>query len=438
MNAAISDGEVAGAAREHLRALFESAVRSADPAVCVPPHLPPPPPSGGRVLVVGAGKASAAMAAAVEAHARTQGWLERIEGLVITRYGHAVACERIEIVEAAHPVPDRAGIAATARIVEMASGLGAVDLMLCLVSGGGSALLAAPADGITADDKAAVTRALLRSGAPIGEMNCVRKHISTVKGGRLAAAAAPAPVLSLMISDVPGDDPSVIASGPTVPDPSTRADAQAILAKYGIAPPASVGAWLAGEAAETPKPGDPLFDRVRNVIVAKPDEMLATAAREARARGLAVACLGADLEGEARDLGAAHAAMAVDIQDTRSAELPLVILSGGETTVTVTGDGRGGRNAEYALGLARALDGRPGIHAIACDTDGIDGVEDNAGVVVAPDTIARAQARGHTADDALARNDTYGFFSAIGDLVMTGPTLTNVNDFRAILVYPRG
>lgn len=374
------------------------------------------------------------MAVAVEGEAKKQGWLNRLEGLVVTRYGHGSDCDSIEIIEAAHPVPDAAGADAARRIQALVSGLTSDDLLLCLISGGGSALLAAPAGGIGADEKAAVTRALLRSGAPIGEMNCVRKHISAVKGGRLARSAAPARVLSLMISDVPGDDASVIASGPTVPDPTTRHEALEILTRYAIAAPASVIALLNSPTGETPKPGDPLFDNVENVIVSRPSDMLAAAAAAAHDAGCAVVSLGADLEGEARELGAEHAALARQLQKARAGELPLVILSGGETTVTVTGDGRGGRNAEYALGLAQALAGAAGIHAIACDTDGIDGIEDNAGVLVTPDTLDRAMAAGFEVAETLARNDAYSLFAGIDDLVVTGPTRTNVNDFRAILI----
>jgi len=388
----------------------------------------------GRIVVVGAGKASASMALAVEGEAEKQGWLNRLEGLVVTRYGHGRDCDRIETIEAAHPVPDAAGADAARRIQALVSGLTSDDLLLCLISGGGSALLAAPADGIGADEKAAVTRALLRSGVPIGEMNCVRKHISAVKGGRLARNAAPARVLSLIISDVPGDDPSVIASGLTVPDPTTRHEALEILTRYAIAAPASVIALLNSSTGETPKPGDPVFDNVENVIVARPSEMLAAAESAARDAGCDVVSLGADLEGEARELGAEHAALAQQLQNERAGELPLVILSGGETTVTVTGDGRGGRNAEYALGLAQALGGAAGIHAIACDTDGIDGIEDNAGVLVMPDTLDRAMAAGFEVAETLARNDAYSLFAGIDDLVVTGPTRTNVNDFRAILI----
>lgn len=418
-----------------LRALFDTAVRSADPAVCVPGHLPEMP-RRGRIRVVGAGKASAAMARTVETHARRDGWLDRVDGIVVTRYGHGVPCERIEIVEAAHPVPDAAGADAARRIRDAAEELGEDDLLLCLISGGGSALLSAPADDISAEEKAAITRALLRSGAPIAAMNCVRKHISSVKGGHLAAAAVPARVVSLMISDVPGDDPSVIASGPTVPDPTTCADALAHLDRFAVEVPGHVRRFLETGAGETPKPGDPAFDRVENIVVARPAQMLEAAAELARSSGVAARILGDDLEGEARELGAAHAELALRARQSAD-EGPLILLSGGETTVTVRGDGRGGRNAEYALGLARALDGATGIYAIACDTDGIDGMEDNAGVIVAPDTLTRARSAGFEAAETLARNDAYSLFDAVGDLVKTGPTLTNVNDFRAIFVNPK-
>ncbi len=420
-------------ARNLLGDLFASALAAADPMVCVPAHVSQPG-STGRVVVVGAGKASAAMARAVEQVAHAQGWLDRVTGLVVTRYDHGAECSHIEIIEASHPVPDTAGVEAARRIRSLVQDLNADDLLLCLVSGGGSALLAAPADGVRAADKEAVTRALLRSGAPIGEMNCVRKHISSIKGGRLAQAAHPARVVSLMISDVPGDDPSVIASGPTVGDPSTCQEALEILERYAINVPASIRALLESRDGETPKPDDEMFDRVENTIVARPSEMIAAVERVADAAGFTVVSLGADLEGEARDLGAAHAALALRLQRERTAELPLVVLSGGETTVTVRGEGRGGRNAEYALGLVQALDGASGIYAIACDTDGIDGVENNAGVVVTPDTISRAAAAGFDCVDTLARNDAYSLFAAIDDLVVTGPTRTNVNDFRAILI----
>ena len=424
-----------GSPRTILRDLFAAALEAANPERCVPAHLPEIP-ADGRIVVVGAGKASAAMAHAVEAAARAAGWFDRIEGLVVTRYGHAVPCERIEILEASHPVPDDAGERAARRVLDLAAGLTSEDMMICLVSGGGSALLALPVEGVSANEKAAINRALLRSGAPIDEMNCVRKHISAIKGGRLAAVAHPARVVSLMISDVPHDDPSVIASGPTVPDPTTLVEARTILERYGVDVPNSVGKLLGRADGETPKPGDRVFDRVENVIVSRPADMLSAVVDAATATGLTVVSLGADLEGEARELGAEHARLARRLQRERSSDLPLVILSGGETTVTVRGDGRGGRNAEYALSLAMELDGVPGIHAIACDTDGIDGVEDNAGAVVSPSTLARAGAAGLSAPDYLANNDAYSFFAAIDDLIMTGPTRTNVNDFRAIVLLP--
>jgi len=410
--------------RALLRALFDAAVAAADPMLRVPAHLPPRP--KGRIVVVGAGKASAAMAAAVE-----ETWPGPLEGLIVTRDGHGVPTRAIEVAEASHPVPDARGCAAARRILQKVSGLGRDDLVLCLISGGGSALLALPAEGLTLDDKRAVTTALLRSGAVIGEMNAVRKHLSGIKGGRLAAAAAPARLLTLMISDVPGDDPAVIASGPTVPDPSTFADASAVLARYGISEPDAVLAHLARASEETPKPGDPRLARSEAIIIASPALSLAAAANLARDRGIAVEILGDALEGEARELGAEHARLALQ---RAKAGMRCLILSGGETTVTVRGGGRGGRNAEYLLGLTVALDGAPHIHALAADTDGIDGSEDNAGAFAFPDTLARARARGIDAGRHLDDNDAYGFFAALGDLLVTGPTRTNVNDFRAVLV----
>jgi hydroxypyruvate reductase len=417
-----------------LQRLFDAALAAADPARCLPPHLPPQP--VGRTIVVGAGKAAAAMAKAVE-----EAWPGPLSGLVVTRYGHALsaplACRRIEVVEAAHPVPDEAGQRAAARILDMVGGLTRDDLVLCLISGGGSSLLALGAGDVSLADKQAVAKALLRSGANIGEMNCVRKHLSAIKGGRLAAAAAPARVVSLLISDVPGDDPSVIASGPTVPDPTTYADARAVLAKYGIDPPPAVAARLAGAAEETPKPGDARLAAAETILVARPQESLEAAAAAARAAGITPVILGDSIEGEAREVAQVMAGIARQVaRHGQPAAAPAVLLSGGETTVTVRGRGRGGRNAEFLLALAVALDGAPGIHAIACDTDGIDGTEDNAGCLLTPDSLARARAAGIDAKARLADNDGYGFFSALGDLVTTGPTLTNVNDFRAILVLP--
>ena len=414
--------------RAFLHGLFEAAVAAAQPALCLPPHLPPKP--KGRTVVIGAGKASAEMARVVE-----ESWEGPLSGLVVTRYGHAVPCQRIEIAEAAHPVPDAAGAAAAGRILETVRGLTADDLVLCLISGGGSALLTLPADELTLDDKQAVNRELLRSGANITEMNCVRKHLSAIKGGRLAVAAVPAPVVTLAISDVPGDDPAVIGSGPTVADPTTYAAARAVLERYGADVPAVVTACLRNEADETPKPGDPRLDRCHTVLVATPQASLEAAAEKARLAGVTPVILGDAIEGESRDVGTVHAGIARQIaRYGQPAAPPAVLLSGGETTVTVRGGGRGGRNAEFALALAIALDGTTGIHAIACDTDGIDGIEDNAGAFVAPDTLRRAQALGLGARHRLTDNDAYGFFEPLNDLVMSGPTLTNVNDFRAILV----
>ena len=414
---------------EFLRSLMAVAIAAADPALCVPPHLPAPP--KGRTVVVGAGKASAAMARAVEAN-----WEGALDGIVVTRYGHAVPTDRIEIVEAAHPVPDEAGRRAAARILETVERLGPDDLVLCLMSGGGSALLSLPADGLTLEDKQEVNRLLLKSGADITEMNCVRKHLSLIKGGRLAAAAAPARVATLAISDVPGDDPAVIGSGPMVADATTFAEARAILEKYGVTPPDAVARHLAAAAIETPKPGDPRLAAAETILIATPQASLDAAAETAAKAGVAPVIWGDAIEGEAREVARTMAADAIQAARDGKPAPPAVFLSGGETTVTVRGKGRGGRNAEFLLALAVALDGAAGIHALAADTDGIDGTEDNAGAVVAPDTLARAQAFGLDATAMLDDNDGYGFFEALGDLVMTGPTLTNVNDFRAILVLP--
>jgi hydroxypyruvate reductase len=406
--------------RAFLRALFDRAVAAALPQRVVPSHLPKPP--RGRTIVLGAGKASAAMAKAVEDH-----WPQdaALSGLVVTRYGHGVPCRRIEIVEASHPVPDAAGRDAAGRILELAKTAGPDDLVLCLISGGGSALLALPAEGLTLADKQAVNRALLASGATISEMNTVRKHLSAIKGGRLAAAASRARVVTLLISDVPGDDPSIVASGPTVADPTTFADARAVIAKYGIAPPEAVAAHLATAKDETPKH---LADATI-VMVASPQVSLDAAADYARTQGVTPLLLGDAIEGEAREVGRAMA------EQARATRGPTVLLSGGETTVTVVGkNGRGGRNGEFLAGLALGLDGAPNIHAFAGDTDGIDGSEDNAGAIVTPDTLARARTAGIDFVNALAGNDMYPVYAALGDLVITGPTLTNVNDFRAILV----
>ena len=419
--------------RALLQRLFEAALAAADPARTVPPSLPAPP--EGRTIVVGAGKAAASMAMAVEAH-----WPGALRGLVVTRYGHGLPCRRIEVVEAGHPLPDAAGSRAAARILGMVRGLKPDDLVLCLISGGASALLALPAPGLTIEDKRAVTSALLLSGATIGEMNCLRKHLSAIKGGRLAAAAAPAKVATLAISDVPGDDPSVIGSGPTVADPSTFLEAREILVRYRIEPPPAVAAHLAAATEESPKPDDVRLARAEYRMIATPQAALEAAARAASAAGLAPVILGDAIEGEARDVALVHAAIARQIAagrflvGERALRPPVALISGGETTVTVKGKGRGGRNAEFLLALATALDGAKGIHAIACDTDGIDGTEDNAGALIAPDTSTHAAALGMSLKAKLAENDGYGAFKALGDLVVTGPTRTNVNDFRAILI----
>jgi hydroxypyruvate reductase len=417
--------------RELLTRMFQAAIDAAAPALCLPPHLPSPP--KGRTIVIGAGKAAASMARAVEDH-----WQGPLEGLVVTRYGHGTETKHIEVVEASHPVPDQAGSEAAKRILAMVRGLSADDLVLCLISGGGSSLLALPADGITLEDKQAVNRALLKSGAGITEMNCVRKHLSAIKGGRLAAACAPARVVTLLISDVPGDDPSVIASGPTVPDPTSFADALAIVRKYGITEPRSAIAHLAAAADETPKPGDPRLAKCETIMIATPLRSLDAAAASAREAGITPIILGDDIEGEASDVAQVHAAIARHVA-RRGEPLPppAVILSGGETTVTVRGKGRGGRNAEFLLALTVALNGHARIHAVAGDTDGIDGTEDNAGAYTGPDTLARALEAGDSAKERLANNDGYTFFNRLGDLIKTGPTLTNVNDFRAILVTGR-
>jgi hydroxypyruvate reductase len=420
-------------ARALLRALFDAALAAAQPASCLAPYIDKLVPPKGRTIVLGAGKASAAMAKALEDR-----WPHPLEGLVVTRYGYGETCRRIEIVEAAHPVPDEKGRAAAGRILDRTKGLGADDLVLCLVSGGASALLALPASGLTLADKQEVNRALLKSGANIGEMNTVRKHLSAIKGGRLAIAAQPARVLSWLISDVPNDDPAVIGSGPTVPDRTTFADALAVLARYGIDPPAAVKAHLekgaAGRIEETPKPGDPRLARVENVLVATPKRSLEAAARIARERGCEVILLGDNLEGEARKLGARHAADAIGI--ARKGGKPTVVLSGGETTVTVRGKGRGGRNVEYLLAEAIAADGAAGIWGLSADTDGVDGAEDIAGAIFTPDTLARARARGRDPQAMLDDNDGHGFFGMLGDSLITGPTRTNVNDFRATLIAP--
>ena len=411
-----------------LRSMFDAAINAAQPAVCLPPHLPQPP--RGRTLVIGAGKASAAMAKAFEDH-----WPGEISGLVVTRYGYAVACANVEIVEAAHPVPDAAGLLAAQRICNLVAGLTADDLVVCLISGGGSALLALPAEGLTLDDKQNVNRALLKSGATISEMNCVRRHLSAIKGGRLAAACHPAQVVTLLISDVPGDDPINIASGPTVADPTTCADAQDVIRRYGIEVPPAVTRILESGAGETVKPGDPRLARATTRMIATPQMALEAAAAVARDAGYTPAILGDSIEGEARDVGKVMAGIAQQVAlHGQPLAPPCVLLSGGETTVTVRGHGRGGRNVEFLLALAITLDGRASVYAIAGDTDGVDGQEEIAGAIATPDTLARAWAKEVRPHDALANNDGHGFFEALGDSVITEPTLTNVNDFRAILV----
>jgi glycerate 2-kinase len=425
--------------RTLLGQLYRSAVERALPMQVIGPHLPAPP--RGRTVVLGAGKAGGAMAEAVAALWPAEAPLS---GLVVTRYhhvppGYRARPGRIEVVEASHPVPDAAGRQAAARIAALTQGLGADDLVLCLISGGGSALLSMPAEGLTLEDKQAINKALLESGAAIDEMNCVRKHLSAIKGGRLAARCAPARVVTLLISDVPGDSPEVIASGPTVPDATTCADALAICRRYGIRLPAAALAGLESGAFESPKPGDARFAGHEVHLIATPQQALEAAAAAARAAGVAAHILSDEIEGESREVGKVHAALARAVaRRGQPFEAPCVILSGGETTVTVKQKGgRGGRASEFLLGCAIALQGEPGVHVLAADTDGIDGIEDNAGAVVTPDTLARAAALGLKAADFLDRNDAYNFFEPLGDLVVPGPTFTNVNDFRALLILGR-
>jgi len=436
--------------RGFLLALFNAAVAQAVPGAASARFLPPPP--KGRTLVLGAGKAGGSMAAAVDAL-----WPRNapLSGLVVTRYDYVPpayralqqqGAGRIEVVEAAHPVPDDAGRRAARRIADLTRGLTQDDLVLCLISGGASSLLAMPADGITLEQKQAINKALLRSGAAIDEMNCVRKHLSAIKGGRLAAMCAPAQVVTLLISDVPGDAPQVIGSGPTVPDSTTCADALRILARYGIEVPPAARAGLESGALETPKPGDPRFAGHQVHMIATPQQSLEAAAALARDAGIGVHLLSDEIEGESREVGKVHAALARNIaRRGQPFAKPCIVLSGGETTVTVkakgdgprgpgTRPGQGGRATEFLLGCAIALQGQPGVHVLAGDTDGIDGVEDNAGAIVTPSTLARAQALGLKAADYLDANDAYHFFKPLGDLVVPGPTFTNVNDFRALLI----
>jgi glycerate 2-kinase len=407
--------------------MFDAAVMAADPLQRVAPFLPARPP--GRVVVLGAGKASARMAQAVE-----QAWDGPLSGLVVTRYGHTVPCAHVEVIEAAHPVPDAAGERAARRILDLVSGLGPDDLVLALISGGGSALLALPAPGITLADKQAINTALLRSGASITTMNLVRKHLSAIKGGRLAAAAYPADTVGLLISDVPGDDPAVIASGPTVPEASTPAQALAALAAYGVPVPPAVRAHLE-TASGCPGPDDPRMARITNHVIAAPQQSLQAAAGVARRAGVTPVILSDSLEGESREVGIVLAGIARQVRrHGQPAPAPCVLLSGGETTVTVRGAGRGGRNVELLLSLALALRGAVGMHALACDTDGVDGAEEVAGALIGPDTLRRAEQLGVDSMAALADNDGHTFFAKLGDQIVTGPTLTNVNDFRAVLI----
>lgn len=415
-------------ARALLLAMFQAAVKAVDPLAILAAHLPPAP--SGRTLVIGAGKAAARMAQGVEQH-----WPGPLQGLVVTRYGHGAATGRIEVVEAGHPMPDDAGQAAAERMLALVHGLSADDLVLCLVSGGGSALLSLPAPGVTVQDKRAITRALLHCGAPIDDINCVRKHLSAIKGGQLALACQPARVVTLVVSDVPGDDPATVASGPTVADASTGTDALRILQKYAIDYTPAVAAVLADPARETPKPGDARLAGNTVTVIASAQQALDAAAQVARQAGYTPLILSNSMQGEARDVALVHASIARQVAlHGQPLAAPCVILSGGETSVTVRGNGRGGRNAEFLLALAGALRGLPQVYALACDTDGIDGTEDNAGAWLAPDTLQRASALGLDPAARLADNDGYGFFAALGDLVVTGPTRTNVNDLRLLLV----
>lgn len=429
--------------KELLRSMFEAAVTAAQPEKAIPGNLPEIP--AGRTVVIGAGKASAEMARAFEAH--WTGPLDKLSGLVVTRYDYAVECKHIEIVEAAHPVPDQAGEKAAQRILETVNNLSESDLVVCLISGGGSSLLSLPVTGLTLDDKQQLNRALLKSGANIREMNCVRKHLSMIKGGRLAAAIHPAKLVTLMISDVPDDDPDVIASGPTVPDPTTYSDAMDIINKYSITEPSVAidhlrkgmsGAQdkpIDDSITETPKHGDPRLAGNESILIATPQMSLEAAAEVARQQGVTPVILGDSIEGESSQVAVVHAGIAKQVvRHQQPVAKPCVLLSGGETTVTVKGTGRGGRNAEFSLALSMALNELPGVYSLAADTDGIDGSEDNAGCFVSPSTLKRATEAKLKAGDFLQNNDAYSFFEKLDDLLITGPTLTNVNDFRAILI----
>ncbi len=411
-----------------LRRMFDAAIEAAQPVHCLPKFLPEVP--KGRLIVIGAGKASAAMAKVFE-----DAWPGPLNGVVVTRYGYQVPCARIEIVEAAHPVPDEAGAQASRRILDTVHGLTADDTVVCLISGGGSALLTLPLDGLALADKQAVNRELLKSGANICEMNAIRRHLSAIKGGRLAAACYPAKVVSLLISDVPGDNPMDIASGPTVVDPTTCEDALALVRRYGMNLPASAMDVLTSGRGESIKPGDQRLLRAETRLITTPQMALEAAASVARDAGITPYILGDSIEGEARDVGKVMAGLVRQIATRQQPFVaPCVLLSGGETTVTLRGNGSGGRNVEFLLSFGVALDGLPGVYALAGDTDGVDGVAEIAGACLAPNSLARAWEKGIRPKDALANNDGHGFFRALGDSVITGPTLTNVNDFRAILI----
>lgn len=411
--------------------MFDAAIAAAQPALCVPRNLPPPP--RGRLVVIGAGKASAAMAKAVEDH-----WNEELSGVVVTRYGYAVPCRGIEVLEAAHPVPDRASVTAANRILQTVRDLSADDLVLCLMSGGASSLLVSPADSVRLEDKQWVNGELLKSGATIAEMNCVRRHLSAIKGGRLAAACHPAKLVTLVISDVPGDNPGDIGSGPTVSDPTTCGDALEILRRYEIALPPRLTEILESGRNESVKPGDPRLAAHEVRCIATPQLALRAAAAVGRDAGIPVHILSDRIEGEARDVGKVMSGIAVNVaRYDEPFRAPCILLSGGETTVTVRGSGRGGRNVEFLLSLAVALNGEPRVYALAGDTDGVDGREEIAGACIEPNSLRRAQAMGIRPRDMLANNNGHGFFQALGDSVVTGPTFTNVNDFRAVMVMGR-
>lgn len=413
---------------DFLLSLFDTAVSAASPHQTLPSFLPAN--SNRKAIVIGAGKAAASMAQSIEQH-----WQGELSGIVVTRYGHDLPCKKIEVVQASHPVPDNVGEKTAQRILDLVSTLTKDDLVICLISGGGSSLLALPADGISLTDKQNINKALLRSGAAIDEMNCVRKHLSAIKGGKLAAACHPAQVITYAISDVPGDEATVIASGPTVADPTTSADALTILKRYQIVVANNVATWLSTSAAETIKPGDKILDRCEYHLITTPKAALTAAISSAERRGINVLSLGDQVEGEASEVAKQHAELARAIANgEHEIKPPCVILSGGETTVTLKGNGRGGRNAEYLLSLANCLQGSPNIYALAADTDGIDGSEDNAGAMLSPSTWKRALALNINAAEMLANNDGYGFFEKLNDLIVTGPTRTNVNDFRAIFI----